>query len=105
MAELRSWKDEIEVFSRKVVGFTGVLLTPSRERESTMGNFAADTMVWAYRNRTGKHGGKILLALMNSGGTRAGIEVGNITMGDLLSVYSHLQTKRVFDNSLCLPSY
>ena len=84
LEELKPYKAELDEFRRKIVGSSLVNLTRYRSGEGSIGSFMADAMVWAYRNRT-RNGERIRLALINSGGMRQVVRVGNVTVGDLLT--------------------
>ncbi|CAB4055456.1 NT5E [Lepeophtheirus salmonis] len=81
LKELIPWKNEIKHYSTEIIGSTNVLLLKSRVRETNLGNFITDAMVY---NLQDSH--DVYLSLTNSGGIRASLEIGNITREDLLTV-------------------
>ena len=60
--------------------------------ESALGNLTADGLIWIAQNL---HNTKADVAIYNSGGVRANISKGNVTVGDVYAVYP-------FDNILTL---
>lgn len=60
--------------------------------ESALGNLTADGLIWIAQNL---HNTKADVAIYNSGGVRANISQGNVTVGDVYAVYP-------FDNILSL---
>ena len=60
--------------------------------ESALGNLTADGLIWIAQNL---HDTKADVAIYNSGGVRANISNGNVTVGDVYAVYP-------FDNRLSL---
>ena len=60
--------------------------------ESALGNLTADGLIWIAQNI---HNTKADVAIYNSGGVRANISKGNVTVGDVYAVYP-------FDNILSL---
>lgn len=60
--------------------------------ESALGNLTADGLIWIAQNL---HNTKADVAIYNSGGVRANISKGNVTVGDVYAVYP-------FDNILSL---
>ena len=46
-----------------------------------------DAMVFAYRKKANVDGFRFKLALLNSGGIRSSINVGNITLGNVITVF------------------
>lgn len=55
-----------------------------RTKETNLGNFAADAILWAANNAVG---GGVDFAITNGGGIRASIEIGDITMKDMKTVF------------------
>jgi len=85
-AALAPWKEQLSEVTKRIVGETKVFLSKSREIETNLGNMLADAMVFAYRKKTDVNGKKFKLALLNSGGIRSSIALGNITLGDVMTV-------------------
>ena len=79
----------------RVVGQTAAPIDGSsdscRKMECEMGNLVADAMLDAVR------GQGVTIALTNGGGLRAGIEAGEITMGDVLTVLPFQNTLATFE--------
>ncbi|MDO4567702.1 MAG: bifunctional UDP-sugar hydrolase/5'-nucleotidase [Clostridia bacterium] len=79
IAEIRTELDEV---LQVVVGYTDVLLDGEREhvrtRETNLGNLSADA-IRLVANAD--------VAVTNGGGIRASIEIGEITLGDIISVF------------------
>lgn len=94
LVELAKPLDEIR---NKVVAESGDLIDGNREvcrvRECPMGNLVADAML----ERVSDQG--IDIALMNSGGIRASIDKGEITMGEVLTVLPFQNTLATFEIS------
>lgn len=55
-----------------------------RTKETNLGNFAADAILWAANNAVG---GGVDIAITNGGGIRASIEIGDVTMKDMKTVF------------------
>ncbi len=91
VAELAKPLDEIR---NKVVARTAAMIEGNREvcrvQECQMGNLVADAML----ARVADQG--IDLAIMNSGGIRASIDAGDVTMGEVLSVLPFQNTLATF---------
>ncbi|XP_040581486.1 apyrase isoform X2 [Lepeophtheirus salmonis] len=81
LKELIPWKNEIKHYSTEIIGSTNVLLLKSRVQETNLGNFITDAMLYHLQDSHDVH-----LSLINSGGIRASLEIGNITREDLLTV-------------------
>ena len=84
---LAPWKKELVEVSKKIVGETKVLLKKSRQEETNLGNLLTDAMVYAYENETNVDGQNFNIALLNSGGIRSSIDVGNISLGQVMTVF------------------
>jgi 5'-nucleotidase len=91
-AALEPWRLQLVNFTERVVGSAAETLLISRQVESTLGNWVADSMVGAWRGKRVPGGGAVTLALINSGGIRAAIDQGNITLADLLSTFPFQNT-------------
>jgi len=63
-----------------------------RQRETNLGNLCADAIRYVLGNGSG---GPADAAILNGGGIRAGIEAGDITMGDVIAVHP-------FNNAGCV---
>ncbi|WP_078552454.1 choice-of-anchor I family protein [Bacillus alkalicellulosilyticus] len=84
-ARLAELEEPIEELKRTVVGYTQVHLDGERgnvrSKETNLGNLITDGMLWKAQQST-----QATIALQNSGGIRASINQGNITLGDVLTV-------------------
>ncbi len=73
---------DLDVLLSEVIGYTNVYLNGEREfvrtQETNLGNLSADSILY----ETGAD-----VSMVNGGGIRASIEVGNITKGDLITVF------------------
>ncbi|KAK3603341.1 hypothetical protein CHS0354_025947 [Potamilus streckersoni] len=80
LAEVKEFQKPIEAQKREVVGHTAVLLE---------GNLYTDAMISYHLNypKANDTWAAASIALVNSGGIRASIEQGNITMGNVLTVF------------------
>ncbi len=81
---------EVEEQLGEVFGSTEVFLDGEREpgvrtRETNLGDFAADAILWQARQNLGED--RVDLALTNGGGIRASIPAGDITMNDMKTVF------------------
>ncbi|CAH1954430.1 unnamed protein product [Acanthoscelides obtectus] len=86
--DIMPWKKMIDDQGSKVIGSTLVTLDKSAcyHAECTLGNFFADSMVWAYTKKSDEYSWtKGAIAVMNSGGARTTIEIGNITFNDMMT--------------------
>ena len=61
-------------------------MTRERTRENNICSFVTDAIIWAYRDKVNEHGGKYNLAIINSGGLRAELGVGKITLEDVMTI-------------------
>lgn len=91
VAELAKPLDEVR---NKIVAFAAEVIEGNRDvcrvEECSMGNLVADAML----DRTAEQG--ITIALANSGGLRASIDSGEITMGEVLTVLPFQNTLSIF---------
>ncbi|CAH1112590.1 unnamed protein product [Psylliodes chrysocephalus] len=87
-AALQPWKEIIDREGARVLGSTLVKLdrTNCFTQECTLGNFVTDAFVYQY-TKTAPEGSwtEAAIALMNAGGLRTNIEVGNITFMDMVT--------------------
>ena len=58
-----------------------------RTQETNLGDFAADAILWAARQAIGED--KVVAAVTNGGGIRATIEIGDVTMKDMKTVFPY----------------
>ena len=76
------FRDRMGEEIRQVIGEASVLLAKSVP-EGTLGNFAADAMLWAARRETAE---PVHMALTNNGGLRVPIAPGPITVGQMFEL-------------------
>jgi len=89
---LAPWRRQLSELTGRVVGSAKELMLMSRDRESKLGNFVADAMVRSWENSTMPDGSRLRLGLANSGGIRATLEAGNITLEDLMTSFPFQNT-------------
>ena len=58
-----------------------------RTQETNLGDFAADAILWAAKQAIGED--KVVAAVTNGGGIRATIEIGDVTMKDMKTVFPY----------------
>ena len=80
---------EIDELLSKTFAKTEVFLDGNRDpgvrtQETNLGDFVADAILWAANNGVG---GGVDAALTNGGGIRSSIEIGDITMKDMKTVF------------------
>lgn len=94
------YKEALEPILNTVVGRTSTDLIANevledgssvricRQRETSMGDLVADSMVWYAKDAlaTTENNNLPVIALQNGGGVRANIEAGDITIGDVFNV-------------------
>ncbi|AWG39416.1 multifunctional 2',3'-cyclic-nucleotide 2'-phosphodiesterase/3'-nucleotidase/5'-nucleotidase [Bacillus amyloliquefaciens] len=94
--ELDPFKKELVSVKNEKVGSTKVALDGQREhvrsKETNLGNFIADGMLQKAKEAAGAQ-----IAITNGGGIRAGIDKGDITLGDVLNVMPFGNTLYVAD--------
>jgi 5'-nucleotidase/UDP-sugar diphosphatase len=73
-----------KVFARTEVFLNGERDPGNRTEETNLGDFAADAILWAAKQALGD---KVVAAITNGGGIRASIQVGDITMNDMKTVF------------------
>ncbi|XP_060524614.1 apyrase-like [Cylas formicarius] len=84
--QLEPWKSIVEAEGSRVLGSSIVLLqkTGCYYKECTLGNFLADALVFQYTDRADATSWTYAaIALVNAGGIRTDIPVGNITYNDI----------------------
>ncbi|KAK3603342.1 hypothetical protein CHS0354_025948 [Potamilus streckersoni] len=93
LAEVKELQKPLEAQKREVVGHTAVLLEGEtywcRIRECNLGNLYTDAMISYHLDylKANDTWAAASIALVQSGGIRASIEPGNITMGNVLTVF------------------
>ncbi len=81
----RAVKEELsKVFAKTEVFLNGERNPGNRTEETNLGDFAADAILWAARQALGD---QVAAAITNGGGIRASIQVGDITMNDMKTVF------------------
>ena len=81
----RAVKEELsKVFAKTEVFLNGERDPGNRTEETNLGDFAADAILWAARQALGD---QVAAAITNGGGIRASIQVGDITMNDMKTVF------------------
>ncbi|KAF2794299.1 Metallo-dependent phosphatase [Melanomma pulvis-pyrius CBS 109.77] len=83
--EIEEWRVPFEKFAAEVVGQSNVELdqTTCQKKECLLGDFMADAML-TYRKNISDN---VDFALINAGGIRATIDVGEITRGEVLTSF------------------
>ena len=89
MKDLQQWEKPVDELTQEYVGETEVILDGDRaivrRNETNLGNLITDAIVRAAANFTHPNlNGQIQLALMNSGGIRGEIPVGEVKKLELL---------------------
>jgi len=78
-------KEELStVFAKTEVRLNGDRDPGNRTEETNLGDFAADAILWAARQALGE---QVQAAITNGGGIRASIEIGDISMNDMKTVF------------------
>lgn len=72
------------VFAKTDVLLNGERDPGNRTEETNLGDFAADAILWAARQALGE---QVQAAITNGGGIRASIEIGDISMNDMKTVF------------------
>lgn len=76
---VEKWKNKLKKITEEKVTKTNIALTRSYGEESTMGNMVADSILNAFPEYD--------FAVTNSGGLRQDIDAGDVTVGDLVSMF------------------
>ena len=89
-AIVNTLNDAVEAELSATFAKTEVLLDGNRApgvrtQETNLGDFAADAILWAAKQALGED--KVDAALTNGGGIRASIEIGDVTMKDMKTVF------------------
>ena len=89
-AVVNTMNDAVEAELSATFAKTEVLLDGNRApgvrtQETNLGDFAADSILWAAKQALGED--KVDAALTNGGGIRASIEIGDVTMKDMKTVF------------------
>ncbi|MGI6694772.1 MAG: bifunctional metallophosphatase/5'-nucleotidase [Christensenellales bacterium] len=80
------------VFAKTEVLLNGERDPGNRTEETNLGDFAADAILWAAK---GALGDRVAATIINGGSIRASIQIGDITMNDMKTVFP-------FDNEICV---
>ena len=88
-AEVNVVNDAILTALSKPFAVTEVLLNGERSpgvrtEETNLGDFCCDAMLWSAKRLVGE---QVVAAISNGGGIRASIQVGNVTMNDMKTVF------------------
>ncbi len=88
-AEVNSVNDAIKAKLSQPFAATEVLLNGQsvpgvRTEETNLGDFCADAMLWSAKQLVGD---KVVASLVNGGSIRASIDVGEVTMNDMKTVF------------------
>ena len=88
-AAVNSVNDEIMAELSQPFAVTEVLLNGERSpgvrtEETNLGDFCCDAMLWSAQQLVGEH---VVAAISNGGGIRASIDVGDVTMNDMKTVF------------------
>ncbi|MBR6571444.1 MAG: bifunctional metallophosphatase/5'-nucleotidase [Clostridia bacterium] len=91
-AIVNSLNDAVEAELSASFAKTEVLLDGNRApgvrtQETNLGDFAADAILWAAKQAVGED--KVDAAVTNGGGIRATIEIGDVTMKDMKTVFPY----------------
>lgn len=73
-----------KVFAETTVRLNGDRAPGNRTQETNLGDFAADAILWSAKQA---YGSQVVGAITNGGGIRASIDVGNITMNHMKTVF------------------
>ncbi|MEP1767590.1 MAG: 5'-nucleotidase C-terminal domain-containing protein [Sulfitobacter sp.] len=95
VARIAELAGPIEEMKTRVIGATSDVVDGSRDvcraKECAMGNLVADAML----DRVADQG--VQIAIQNGGGLRASIDMGEVTMGEVLTVLPFQNTLSTFD--------
>ncbi|MDR1570119.1 MAG: bifunctional metallophosphatase/5'-nucleotidase [Oscillospiraceae bacterium] len=88
-AYINTVADEVNAQLSAAFATTEVLLNGERDpgvrtEETNLGDFAADSILWAARQAIGE---SVVAAVTNGGGIRTSIQIGDITMNDMKTVF------------------
>ena len=84
-AMAKAVSDELsKAFAKTEVLLNGERDPGNRTEETNLGDFAADAILWAAQQALGD---KVIAAVTNGGGIRASIQIGDITMNDMKTVF------------------
>ena len=88
-AAVNAINDAVEAELSATFAKTEVLLDGNRApgvrtQETNLGDFSADAILWAAKQAVGDH---VVAALTNGGGIRASIEIGDVTMKTMKTVF------------------
>ncbi|KAI0828740.1 Metallo-dependent phosphatase [Hypoxylon sp. FL0890] len=84
-AQIEDWRKPFEKYAAEKIGTTNILLDRSscQEQECTLGDLVSDAIL-QYRLDAGSNAA---FALVNGGGIRANIDVGDITRGQVITAF------------------
>jgi 2',3'-cyclic-nucleotide 2'-phosphodiesterase (5'-nucleotidase family) len=86
--EIKEWRGPFEEYASVVIGETETVLDQStcQDGECTFGDFSCDAMLDALSSSTNSSS-PVVSCILNSGGIRASIDVGDITRGQVLTAF------------------
>jgi 5'-nucleotidase len=94
LAKVKAWSEELKPYLEQPVGKTAEAFNPDcRHGECPMGSVMADAI------RLSAKAQGVQAAFFNAGGVRAGLRPGQITLGDLLTVYPFNDSVATFQMS------
>ena len=108
MKDLKQWEKPVEELTQEYIGETEVILDGDRaivrRNETNLGNLITDSIVRAAANFTHPDlNGQIQLALMNSGGIRGEIPVGEVKETTNLMNKKFFFVDRLWKRTYCSP--
>ena len=108
MKDLKQWEKPVEELTQEYIGETEVILDGDRaivrRNETNLGNLITDSIVRAAANFTHPDlNGQIQLALMNSGGIRGEIPVGEVKETTNLMNIKFFFVDRLWKRTYCSP--
>ena len=59
LEEIKPWRQKLDILTKEIIGSVAQLLTLSRSRECSMGNFVADAMVMSWQGKRMPDGSRI----------------------------------------------
>jgi len=88
-AEVNAINDAIQAELSQPFAVTEVLLNGERSpgvrtEETNLGDFCTDAMLWAAKQLVGD---QVVAAIANGGGIRASVQIGDVTMNDMKTVF------------------
>ncbi|CAG8621592.1 17295_t:CDS:2 [Acaulospora morrowiae] len=80
---VKKWRAPFKKYAETIIGYANLPFEYNcqKHRECAMGNLVTDSILWSMRKIL-----KVHAAFINSGGIRAGILKGNVTLNDILTI-------------------